>query len=238
MSPSREERPFFFALQPKRAVLNDKSPDVANAYKVIQSDVDGLVRELSSGRYLNDKVTYLQIRAEDPCRLSPVQRAARFIYLNHTCFNGLWRVNRKGRFNVPFGDNPNAKICDEDNLRSVSAMLREATVLNLDFSYVEAVAQAGDVVYMDPPYQPVTPTASFTAYTPEPFTPEDQVRVASVASVLSRRGVKVIISNSDTEFIRELYKKKGFRIEKVSAPRTISADPKGRTAVRELIMTF
>lgn len=228
----------FFALRPKRAVLNDKSPELANAYRVVRSDVETLIAELSSGCYRNDKATYLKIRALDPGKLTPVQRAARFIYLNRTCFNGLWRVNRNGQFNVPFGDKPKVRICDAENLRAVAEALKNVTLLNHDFSYVEAVARAGDVVYMDPPYHPASPTASFTAYTEQAFSEEDQVRVASVAAVLARRGIKVIVSNSDTPFIRELYGKKGFRIEEVTAPRPISADPKGRLPAPELIITF
>jgi DNA adenine methylase len=228
----------FFALRPKRAVLNDKSPEVANAYSVIKTDVEDLIRELSSGRYRNEKACYLKVRGQDPKCLSAVERAARFLYLNRTCFNGLWRVNKEGRFNVPFGDNPKATICDEARLRSASEALQGATILNQDFSYVEAVACAGDVVYMDPPYHPASPTASFTAYTEQAFSDEDQVRVASVAAVLARRGVKVIVSNSATPFICELYGKKGFRIEEVTVPRPISASPKGRLPTPELIITF
>lgn len=228
----------FFALRPRRAVLNDKSSELMNAYRVIQADVDALVAELSSGRYKNEKSCYLKIRSLDPSKLPPVQRAARLIYLNRTCFNGLWRVNKRGQFNVPFGDNPNARICDAENLRAVSEALKSVTLLSSDFSYVEAVAGPGDVVYMDPPYDPVSPTASFTAYTEHPFAKEDQWRVARVAAVLARRGVKVIVSNSDTPFIRELYGGMGFRIEEVTAPRAISANPKSRQPAAELIITF
>jgi len=228
----------FFSLRPKRAVLNDKSPELMNAYRVIQSDVDALIAELSSGQYRNEKSCYLKIRSQDPDKLTPVQRAARFIYLNHRGFNDLWRVNRRGQFNVPFGDNPRARICDAENLRAVSEALKNVTLLNHDFSYVYALAGPGDVVYMDPPYHPASPTASFTEYTEHAFSEEDQWRVAQVAATLARRGVKVIVSNSDTPFIRELYGKLGFRMEKVTAPRVISASPKGRLPVAELIITF
>jgi DNA adenine methylase len=228
----------FFALAPRRTVLNDISPDLVNAYRVVQGQVDALIAELSSGQYRNDKETYLQVRAQDPEALGPATRAARFIYLNHTCFNGLWRVNSHGEFNVPYGGKPNTRVFDETALRRASDLLAGAAITQGDFSYVEAVAQAGDVVYMDPPYDPVSRTANFTAYIERRFTPEDQVRVASVAAVLARRGVKVIVSNSDTPFIRDLYQSKRFRIETVEAPRAISADGSKRGCVPELIITF
>ncbi len=228
----------FFALSPKKAILNDKAPEVINAYAVVKTAVEDLVRELSKGGYENNKRRYTEIRAQDTRALSQIERAARFIYLNRTCFNGLWRVNKEGRFNVPFGDSPGASICDGPRLREASKALQHATVMCNDFSYVEPMAQPGDVVYMDPPYHPVSPTASFTAYTKEAFTQEDQLRVASVAATLARRGVKVIVTNSDTEFIRDIYGKKGFRMERVTVGRPISARTKGRAPVCELIITF
>jgi len=187
----------------KRAVLSDLNPELINAFYVIKKDVKGLVRELRSGKYLYNKKRYLEIRSEDSGNKSPVKRAARFIYLNRTCFNGLYRVNMSGKFNVPFGKYNDPVICDEENLHRVSDALKIAKILERKFENVLREAKLGDVVYFDPPYLPTSDTSNFTGYTKERFDITDHTLLSMVFDQLSERGVSVILSNSISA--RELY---------------------------------
>src|SRR5213075_612162 len=177
---------------------------------------------------------FTAVRALDPMRLSPGERAARFVYLNKTCFNGLWRVNRAGRFNVPIGryknphfNNPSALIC-------ASHALQGAELLHAPFEEALARARPGDFVYLDPPYDPVSATASFASYTADGFNWEDQKRLAHACVVLNRRGVRFLLSNSATERVRELYS--GFEQRTVKAPRFINSKAEGRGHVDELLV--
>ena len=166
--------------------------------------------------------------------LSPVMRAARILYLNRTCFNGLYRVNRKGQFNVPFGKYTNPLICDEDRLRAVSLVLQDTDVRHGSYEHAVAEARGGDFVYFDPPYQPLTPTANFTSYTAGAFDESDQADLAATFTELGERGVMCMLSNSDTPLIRDLYGK--HQIDQVMAPRAISRTAAGRAAVAEVIV--
>lgn len=222
----------FFHLAPTHAVLSDTNPDLVACYQVLKNDVDALVELLRM--YRHDKDFYYHVRALDVTELNQVQRAARMIFLNKTCFNGLWRVNRRGNFNVPFGDYKNPKILDEENLRAVSAALQHVEIEQQPFDGVLEVARKGDFVYMDPPYHPVSSTSSFTSYSVDDFKPEDQRRLADTYRALSERGCKVMLSNSDVPFIRELYA--DFRIEQVWAARAINRDASKRGAVSEVVV--
>lgn len=222
----------FFSLLPRKAVLNDKNEELMNGYMVIQSQVEALIQSIKG--HVNSKKHYYKVREVDPVSLNPVERAARFIYLNKTCYNGLWRVNKEGKFNVPFGRYKNPLICDEENLRLVAAALKDVTLLCQDFECALESARAGDFVYFDPPYYPLSDTACFTMYVEAGFGPSEQERLARVFERLSRMGVFVMLSNSDTEYIRDLYR--GFRIEVVQAPRAINCRKDRRGPVSELII--
>ena len=165
----------------------------------------------------------------------PAARAAALIYLNKTCFNGLWRVNRGGAFNVPMGRYANPLICAPDKLRAASLVLARAELRCIDYRAVVAEAVRGDFVYFDPPYDPMSPTASFTSYTAGKFGVDDQRTLAQCARELVERGCYVMLSNSDTLFIRALYR--DFRIARVKCARSINADAKSRGAVNELVIT-
>jgi len=215
-----------------KAHLTDSNKDLMNAYKVIKENVDSLIDALSSGKYQNTKEVYYNIRAEEP--EDEVKRAARFIYLNKTAYNGLYRVNSKGKFNVPFGKYVNPTICDADNLKLVSRALQKAELFCSDFSIVLQHAKEGDLVYFDPPYFPLTKTANFTSYTPECFSTEDQNRLCEVFKKLNSRGCFVMLSNSYHPYIENLYQE--FKPEIVYAARAISCKAKGRGKIKELLV--
>lgn len=222
----------FFRLQPGGAVLSDANAELVNVYERVRDDVEEVIRRLRAHRY--EREHYYRVRATDPTTLSPSERAARTLYLNRTCFNGLYRVNRRGYFNVPFGRYKNPVICRPERLRAVSRVLRRTTLLRADYEGVLDVADAGDFAYFDPPYQPVSRTANFTGYTAADFGEDEQRRLAEVVRELDRRGVRWMVSNSDTELVHELYG--GFRVEAVQGSRAISRRGNGRGRVRELLI--
>ncbi|EDP75067.1 DNA adenine methylase [Hydrogenivirga sp. 128-5-R1-1] len=215
-----------FALLPDRAIIGDANCELINAYSVIKDNVEELITSLE--RHRNDEDYYYEIRNLDPSTLSPVERASRFIYLNKTCYNGLYRENSKGMFNVPFGRYKNPKILDRDNLRAVSEFLNSSNVLILCQDYRETckLAGEGDFVYLDPPYHPLSRTASFTKYSRNDFSEEDQERLAEVFRELDRKGCYVMLSNSNTEFIKSLYR--GYYIQELEASRAINCKGDGR----------
>ena len=228
----------FFALAAedrfKKAVIGDTNAELMLAYKALARDPVSIIGALEDHIY--EEKHYYDVRAQKPSSLNASARAARLIYLNRTCFNGLYRVNRKGEFNVPFGRYENPTICDRENLLAVSRVLRKATVApGTDFEALVEAAHKGDVVYFDPPYVPVSETANFTGYSVGGFTDVEQVRLRDVAKALDARGVRVLLSNSDTPRVRALYR--GFRIEEVSAPRRVNSKGGKRGNVGELIIT-
>jgi len=230
----------FFARAPERALLCDINPDLVRTYETVRDHAGELVRELSKLAKQHDKDSYYAVRDrfnQRPPRLShklEVERAAMFIYLNKTCFNGLYRVNRKGEFNVPMGAYKNPGILDADNLFAASARLARADIRCASFETLLSEARPGDFVYMDPPYEPVSRTANFTSYAQDGFSQADQTRLRDVFRELDRRGAKLMLSNSDVPFIRELYR--GFRIDTVMAPRAVSCDASTRGPVQEVVV--
>ena len=216
----------------KNAFLNDSNNELMTAYEVIRDDVDSLINELRSGKYQNKKETYYKIRTKEP--EDRIRRVARFIYLNKTCFNGLYRVNKQGKFNVPFGKYKNPLICDEKNLRIVSKALKKNELFCEDFMIGLKHAQKDDLVYFDPPYFPLSKTSNFTSYTPEGFTTDDQDRLYKAYKQLDSKGCYVMLSNSYQEYIERLYRK--FEHEIVYAGRAISCKADGRGKIRELIV--
>lgn len=165
------------------------------------------------------------------------KRAARMIYLNKTGYNGLYRVNRQGKFNVPFGSYKNPKYCDPANLRLVSVALQGVEIAHASFEMVLQRAKAGDLVYFDPPYAPLSPTSSFTAYQANGFTAEDQRKLRDVCVQLTKAGVNVMLSNSSADIIRELYSSTRFTIGEVQANRAINCNGEGRGKLTELVVT-
>ena len=226
----------FFDLLPKEAVLSDLNSDLVTTYNVIKEHVDSLIESLKKHEY--EKEHFLQVRALDTSKLSAIEIASRFIYLNRTCFNGMYRVNSSGKFNVPFGKYSNPLICDEVNLRKVSKYLQGVNIKNQDYKEVLKEAKKGDFVYFDPPYYPVSKTASFTAYTNEAFLDKEQIELRDTFVELYKRGCFVMLSNSDTEFINKIYSEiKDVRITKVQAGRAINSDSSKRGKITEVLVT-
>ena len=226
----------FFDLQPKNATISDLNSELITAYRVVRDDVGRLIESLK--KHVYDKDYFLKMRAMNPAEMSELDVASRFIYLNRTCFNGMYRVNGKGRFNVPFGRYKNPIICDEDNLRVVSRALKGVEILNADYKVAVSKAKVGDFVYFDPPYYPVSPTSSFTSYTKDGFAEKEQIELRDTFAKLSNRGCYVMLSNSDSAFIRDIYSGlKNVTITTVSAGRAINSKATGRGKVTELVIT-
>ena len=216
----------------KRAILCDANEELIVCYRAIKRDVDAVIRILS--RYKPTKTAFYKARAIDPTSLTSAQRAARFIFLNKTCFNGLYRVNSAGRFNVPFGYRKNARICDAEGLRAASAALRGVQLVCGDFTRVTRKLGARDFVYFDPPYIPRSQTADFTSYTAGKFGADDHARLAREMRRLRRARVRVLLSNADAGNARALYKT--FERRVVMARRAINCDGSKRGPVRELLL--
>jgi DNA adenine methylase len=226
----------FFDLLPKNAVLSDLNYELVCTYNSIKNDVDTLVKMLKT--FIYDKDFYLNVRSEEVATLTELEIASRFIYLNRTCFNGMYRVNSKGKFNVPFGRYNNPLICDEVNLRRVSESLQSVTILHNDYKSVLKYAESGDFIYFDPPYYPLSKTSSFTSYTSEVFLDKEQTELRDTFIELSNRGCFVMLSNSDSEFINEIYS--GFervRINKILAGRSINSNASARGKITEVLIT-
>ncbi|MGN1359167.1 MAG: DNA adenine methylase, partial [Kiritimatiellia bacterium] len=228
----------FFDQQPADAVVNDSNAELINVYCQIRDSLDELIARLEQMRNTADE--FYRIRQLDRngglAKLSAVERAARIIYLNKTCYNGLFRVNSQGEFNTPFGNYKNPNIVNAPVLRAVSAYLSSpARVLKCgDYAAALTSLRPGAFVYFDPPYAPISRSASFTGYTEKGFDVEEQERLCAVCKGLDRRGVRFMLSNSDTVLTNELYK--GFVIEKVVAKRSVNSDGSGRGEVPELIV--
>lgn len=221
---------------PSQSFLFDNNEDLINAYQMIRDSVDDLIRCLAGHKNKHSKDYYYKIRGLDrkDRQLEDEQRAARTIYLNRTCYNGLYRVNRKGEFNVPFGSYKNPQILYEDVLRAAHLALQGVTIEVIDFREVVNFAKSKDFFYFDPPYDPVSKTASFTSYTPNSFKDEDQRDLAEVFRQLTQKGCFCMLSNSYTSFILDLYK--DFRIELVQAKRRVNSRATGRGNIAEVVV--
>ena len=223
----------FFELRPREALLADVNERLIRTYRGVRDHVDDVIALLRE--YPHDEAFFYDLREVDVDARTDAEVAAWFIYLNRTGFNGLYRVNRRNRFNVPFGRHDNPTICDETTLRSCSRALARSELLVADFAEAAATARSGDFVYFDPPYVPLSVTSSFTSYTSGGFDAEDQRRLRDVALELKRRGVNVLLSNSSAPFVRELYAE-GFEVTEVSATRLVNSKVSGRGAVVELVI--
>lgn len=223
----------FFALRPRRAVLGDVNDELMTCYRVIRDQVELLIRALA--RHRNTYDDFLRVRAQVPADLDPVVRAARLIYLNKTCYNGLYRVNSHGRFNVPYGRNPDANFRDAETLRRLSTLLEGVTLRCRDYRETLADARRGDFVYLDPPYfAPTLGRANRVRYRPEAFDVEAHRDLANIARDLARRGCHVMVSNSDTREVRRFYA--GFHITSLHVRRSIHFAPDRRAGHKELVI--
>lgn len=224
----------FLSLNPAvPAVLNELNQELFNLYCVIRDKPQELILEIESLRMRYSKEFYYQLRSESPG--DALSRAARTLFLNKTGFNGLYRQNRRGEFNVPFGHNKKCPaIYSSENLILVSERLQKATLLNADFSVLLSQARAGDFVYCDPPYEPMSATSSFNSYTGGGFSRAEQIRLKEECAAAVERGAIVAISNSSAPFIRELYSE--FQVEAIRARRAINSNPHKRGAIEELLI--
>jgi DNA adenine methylase len=233
-----------FELQPKKAVVNDINEELMNIYEVIKDNVDELIEGLKRHKIKNDKAYFYEIRELDRNReqynlLTPVERASRIIYLNKTCYNGLFRVNKSGEFNAPFGNYKNPNIVNETTLRAVSAYFNKAKIRFTCQDFEDALkwSRKGAFVYLDPPYDPVSETASFTGYDKGGFDRNEQIRLKKTCDKLNKKGIKFLLSNSATDFIMDLYQ--DYKIEVIQAKRAINSKADRRGNVDEvLVMNF
>ncbi len=220
-------------LNQKNVVLNDINPELHNFYSVLQTECEELIQKLAEHQRRHNHEHYYRVRQQKPRKA--VFRAARLLYLNRTCFNGLYRVNQKGQFNVPMGRYKNPLICDAEGLRAASRALQGARITLGTFKEAVSEAKKGDLVYFDPPYVPLNPTSSFTSYTKENFGLEDQQELAATYADLVQRGVNVLLSNSDTPLVQELYQE--FQQYRILAPRAINSKAEKRQKISELLIT-
>lgn len=240
----------FFALaaEPERrferALLADKNAELVSLYQAIKVDVEPLIDRLRG--YQDDylrldddarRAHFYTVRARTTEAMTTVERGARLLFLNKTCFNGLWRVNAAGQFNVPFGKYASPRILDVDVLRAAHEALAVAEIRLADFAEVTRELRRGDFAYFDPPYVPVSKTANFTAYASVRFGPADQERLATELAVLRKRGVSAMLSNASTDEMRALYEGHGFFVHTIQAARAINSDPSKRGDVSELVVT-
>jgi DNA adenine methylase len=228
----------FFSLQRKKAVINDSNPELINCYKVIQDSLDDLIDELQ--QHKNEESYYYSIRDWDRLasyhQKTPVERASRIIYLNKTCYNGLFRVNSQGQFNVPFGRYKNPDFLNVAVLKAVNKYLNknQITILNNDFEKACMKAKKGDFLYFDPPYDPISDTASFTGYDINGFNKSEQIRLKETFDDLTQRGCYILLSNSYTNFICDLYK--DYNQFKISAIRAINSNVRRRGKIDEILV--
>ena len=223
----------------QKCSISDLNSDLVLAYTTIRDRVDSLISSLKSHErnYQKDsKSYYYSVRANNP--KSEIEKTSRLLFLNRTCFNGLYRVNSKGKFNVPLGKYTNPNIINEENLRSVSSILQvsRVSIKCRDFGAVLRDAKKGDLVYFDPPYQPVSDTANFTSYTSKNFSFDDLSRLVELCQNLDENGCNVLLSNSDSKEVSEMFSKRPWKISKVRANRSINSDSKKRTGHFELLI--
>ncbi|NLN64794.1 MAG: DNA adenine methylase [Clostridiaceae bacterium] len=231
-----------FHIQPHTAIINDINTEIITAYNVIKYDVENLIVELKT--FKNESDFYYWVRSWDRDtdaynNISNIKKAARILYLNKTCFNGLYRVNNQGKYNVPFGKYKNPNIVNEVVLRHISEYFNKCdiTILNADYTKVLESLPRDSFVYLDPPYDPLTKTANFTKYSSNGFSQDDQIELKEICDELTSGGVKFMLSNSSTEFIKNLYSDGGkYNIIEVDAARKVNCVASKRGKVSEVIV--
>ena len=219
----------------RKAILNDRNPQLVHAWRMVRDQPEALIKAVRQWEPTEE--TYYEVRAIDGTTMSDVDRAARVLWLNRTCYNGLYRINRKGQFNVPFGRYKRVNLIDEDNLRAVSAALQPVTLYDIDFEGILAMAGPGAVVYCDPPYWPLSDTAYFTAYDGQPFKTDDQQRLAEAFTRLPEQGAWGLLSNSWSENTVSLYEGAGLFHSQVHCRRSINRNAAKRGPVPEIMVT-
>jgi DNA adenine methylase len=223
----------YFAVSRRNSIIADSNPELINAYQVVRDKVEALIIDLT--KHKNTKTYFYTIRKQNLSNLTDVERASRLIYMNRTCFNGLYRVNRSGQFNVPFGNYKNPGIYNPEVLRAASHRLRDTKIICSDFrSFLKEIPQKDDFVYLDPPYVPIGVYSDFKRYTKDFFTMKEQEELAALVRWLMEKRVKVMLSNSFNEKVKSLYC--GFKQEVVLAPRYINKNGSGRGLIKELIV--
>lgn len=226
----------FFSLLPARAVLTDINPELVNIYRCVRDNVEQVITQLEQHQKQHCQDYYYQLRARQG--LDSIEGAARLLYLNKTCFNGLYRENAKGEFNVPIGRYKNPKICNPDLLRSASKALQNTDIqVRLFESILDEAKTEADFVYFDPPYYPISPTSNFTSYDRHSFSAADQVKLRDVFVTLARRNVRVMLSNSDCAFIRDLYREFAPQVHVIYAARAVNSNARKRGKIPELLIT-
>ena len=226
-----------FYLKPKFSIIIDINKELTNCYKVIKNNVKELIELLKTHK--NEKNYYYQVRALDRDKkkfnkLSNIEKASRMIYLNRCCYNGLYRVNSKGQFNVPFGRYKNPNFCDEENLLAVSKALKNVKIIHGSFELCLDYTEKDDFVYFDPPYYPISKTSSFTSYTKENFGEDSQQKLFNVFKKLDGRDCKLMLSNSYNEYVKNLYK--DYKIITLDARRAINCDAAKRGNIKVLLI--
>lgn len=228
----------FFDLQPKQALINDYNDELINVYMVIRDNPDELIEDLR--KHENTAEYFYEIRALDRLPLfedlTKVQKASRIIYLNKTCYNGLYRVNNAGEFNSPFGKYKNPNIVNEPVIKAVSNYLNseQIQILSGDYEAVLRDAPANSFVYLDPPYHPISESSNFTGYVQGGWSETDQIRLRDTCDMLTENGVQFLLSNSASDFIREIYS--NYTIQVVHASRAVNSDPSKRGQVDEFLI--
>lgn len=227
-----------FYLQPKSSIINDFNSELINVYEVVKNELDNLIFDLK--KHKNDSDYFYKIRGLDRTEkfkfLTNVERASRIIYLNKTCFNGLYRVNNAGEFNAPFGRYKNPNIVNEPTLKAVSRYFNTHNIQfhNLDYDEVLKLADVNSFIYLDPPYHPISENSNFTGYIQGGWEEQDQVRLKKSCDQLNSRGIKFLLSNSSSPFITDLYK--NYNISIVKANRAINSDGANRGEVDEVLV--
>ena len=216
----------------EKGILSDLNAELIHLYRVIRDDVEALIATLDQYQYETN--FYYRIRSLDPSKMSPINRAARMLFLNRTCFNGLYRVNSSGKFNVPFGRYTNPIICNAANLRHVHRLLQGVELQRWTYETVLEVANSGDFVYLDPPSQVLASSARFTDYSPEAFTDNHMGRLREVFDILDQRGCLVMLSNPNVALNRQLFD--GYDIREVTSPRAVRRDGRRRGRRVELVI--
>lgn len=222
-----------FSLSPRKAIINDSNEELMNAYKAVRDSPEELIEDL--GKHKNEKSYYYEARRARISEFTGVERASRFIYLNRTCFNGLWRVNKKNEFNTPYGYYKNPRIVNADLIRIVSSFLSSTEINCMDYrEFLEENAEEGDFVYLDPPYDPISKYSDFKRYTKDRFGKNEQVQLADVFRELDRRGCMIMLSNSYSELVLDLYS--DYNMITVKARRNINKNGDGRSAIDEVLV--
>ena len=228
-----------FHIQPEKAIVSDINVELINMYNVIKNNNEELIESLKNHK--NTSEYFYDIRSKDRTddydTLSDIEKASRIIYINKTCYNGLYRVNSKGQINTPYGSYKNPLICDEDTINDLSNFFNknDITILNQSFEKTLDLAQSGDFVYLDPPYDPVSDTSSFVSYSANGFTRDNQKQLKLCCDELSKKNIKFLLSNSATDYIKDLYK--DYNIDIIKAKRNINSDANKRGDINEVLIS-